>query len=47
MGQKLMNLLNATNNKVVLRIAFENIKTDKADVIVYMQASMRYYNVSE
>lgn len=29
MGQKLLNLITASENKVVMKIAFENLKTDK------------------
>ena len=27
MGQKLINLINSTNVKVIIKIAFENVKT--------------------
>lgn len=39
MGQKLLNLLNSTNSKVIMKISFDNVKNEKAEVIIYMQAS--------
>ena len=39
MGQRLVNLIQRTGNKVVLKVAFENIKTEKANVNFYLQAS--------
>lgn len=38
MGQKLKALLNQTKAQVNLKITFENIKTEKAEVVVYMQS---------
>lgn len=39
MGQKLINLINQTENKVVLKISFDNLKKDVVDVNFYLQAS--------
>ena len=41
-GEKLINLINQTDNKVVLKIAFENLKKDIVDVNFYLQASTPY-----
>lgn len=38
MGVKLLGLVNRTDNKVVLKIAFENTKTDRVQVNLYLQA---------
>ena len=42
MGEKLVNLIEKSQNKVVLKIAFESIKTDKVEVNFYLQASILY-----
>lgn len=49
MGQKLKALLNQTKAQVNLKITFENIKTEKAEVVVYMQSLNRlsYYFIQQ
>ena len=39
MGMKLVKLVNATEDKVVLKVSFENLKTDIVDVNFYLQAT--------
>lgn len=39
MGQKLVRLLNQTQEQVVVKISFENLKTDIVEANLYLQAS--------
>lgn len=47
MGQKLKALLSQSNIQINLRINFENIKSEKAEVVVYMQSRIFYNKLSQ